>query len=109
MPSIKDQIHDLHRAFNVAIRRVHGTHMLACDGDDCAVCEYVRAREDVKEDMRKMIGDARLRFLRDAQDVVGSDDRLRALAWGLLFAIGEVSPEDALQVLYREKYREVPS
>jgi len=60
-------------------------------------------------EMRQMIATARVQFLRDALPLAGTDDYLLGLVRSLAAAIGEVSPDEAMVALIRERdARNVP-
>lgn len=107
-------IRRLHRAFNVVVRRVHGTYLQACNGDECSVCQQMvevcqqMLEVDVRDTLRQQVLNARQQFITDAEDVVQGDPQLAAVAWGMIFTVGEVwSSRAALDALMREKYRRV--
>jgi hypothetical protein len=53
-------------------------------------------------DARRLYAVARDRFIREASPIVAKDARLRAVAWSILGAIGEVSVDEGIAALQRE-------
>jgi hypothetical protein len=51
---------------------------------------------------RRLYAVARDRFIREASPIVAKDARLRAVAWSILGAIGEVSVDEGIAALQRE-------
>ena len=54
-------------------------------------------------EMRLAYAEGRELFRREALALVGDDERLRAVAWSILGAIGEISVDEGIAALKREK------